>query len=143
MRTVFVLAAALLLANCSQPSAPPSEAALAAATEPATPATESPTESAEPSFVNRVWKVGPSSDISPGALYVFLEEGTLVMTSAGNKPSFGSWKFENRALTMVEEGISYPTDILKLTDTEFHIRSHNPGEPVMIRLVRADAPTRL
>lgn len=140
MRTAFVLAAALLLANCSQPSAPPTEAAPAAATEPATPAV---TESAEPSFVNRVWKVAPSSGIPPGGLYVFLEEGTLVMASAGNKPAFGSWKFENRALTMVEEGISYPTDILKLTDTEFHIRSHNPGEPLMIRLVRADAPTPL
>jgi hypothetical protein len=134
MRSAFVLSAVLLLAGCSQPPpAPPSEVASAVPTEAAV------AETSAPSFINRVWKVAPSSDIPPGALYVFLEEGTLVIASAGNKPSFGSWKFENRALTMVEEGISYPTDILKLTDTEFHLRSHNPGEPVVIRLVRAES----
>jgi hypothetical protein len=39
---------------------------------------------------------------------------------------------------MVEEGHPYRIEVLSLTDREFRIRSHNPGEPVDITLVRAD-----
>ena len=42
-------------------------------------------------------------------------------------------------LTMIEEGMSHPTEIVALTATEFHIRSHNPGQPVDIRLEPATA----
>jgi hypothetical protein len=39
---------------------------------------------------------------------------------------------------MVEESISYPTDILGLTPETFTIRSHNPGQPVDITMVPAE-----
>jgi hypothetical protein len=38
---------------------------------------------------------------------------------------------------MVEEGIPYKVDILKLTPDELSIRMHNPGEPVTLTLVPA------
>ncbi len=41
---------------------------------------------------------------------------------------------------MVEEGIPYKADVLKLSKNEFRIRSNNPGEPVEITLVAADVP---
>ncbi len=93
----------------------------------------------EASFVNKVWRVRESSSVAPGQLYVFLSEGTLVITSPNGKPAFGTWKDEGGALTMVEEGIPYKTDILKLSKDEFRIKSHNPGEPVEITLVPAEA----
>ena len=91
------------------------------------------------SFVNRVWRVGTSSSVAPGTLYVFLAEGTLVITSPNGKPALGTWKYESGALTMVEEGIPYKVDVLQLSKDEFKIRSHNPGKPVEITLVSADA----
>ncbi len=89
-------------------------------------------------FANRVWRVRGSSGVAPGTLYVFLSEGTLVVTSPNDKPMLGTWKYENEALTMVEEGIPYRVDILDLRGDEFRIRSYNPGEPVDITLVPAE-----
>ncbi len=93
-----------------------------------------------PGFVNRVWSVASSSSVAPGTLYVFLSEGTLLVASPHGKPALGTWKYEGGALTMVEEGRPYRTDILKLSAEEFRIRSNNPGEPVEIGLVPAVAP---
>jgi hypothetical protein len=88
-------------------------------------------------FVNKVWRVSESSAVAPGTLYVFLSEGTLLITAEHSKPALGRWTQEGGALTMVEESIAYKVDILNLTDDEFSIRSHNPGGSVEIRLVPA------
>jgi len=119
-----LVAVALTILACSRPGAKPG------------PDAGAPPE-AEPTFINRVWKVGESSSIPAGQLYVFLSEGTLVMASPHSKPSLGTWALEKGVLTMVEEGISYSCDILGLSKTEFRIRSNNPGDPVEIRFVIA------
>jgi hypothetical protein len=116
------------LAACRAPA--PAAPATAAAT-PAAPATSPVT------FVNRVWRVADSTAAAPGQLYVFLSEGTLVMTSPSATPSLGTWRRDGDGFTMVEEGRPYRVDILALSDAEFRIRSHNPGQPVDIRLVPA------
>lgn len=138
MTTLAALALAALLANCSEPSAAP------APTDSATPASPAaPAQPAEPAagsrFVNRVWSVESSTAVAPGTLYVFLSEGTLVIASPNAKPMLGSWKKSGDGLVLVEESISYPTDILKLDGSSFVIRSHNPGTPVDISLVPADS----
>ena len=94
-------------------------------------------EEAPPMFVNKVWKVAASASVSAGMLYVFLEDGTLVMAGPGGKPALGSWKRDDGALIMVEESIPYRVEILELTSDTFRIRSHNPGAPVEITLVPA------
>ena len=119
----MIVASALLLAGCPRPAAAP-------APGPATAA----------GFVNRVWKVEKSSSVSPDTMYVFLSGGTLVVTSPQGSPSLGTWKTEAGKLTMVEEGLSYPVDILRLDADRFTIRSHNPGEPVDIEMVLAPSP---
>jgi hypothetical protein len=93
---------------------------------------------AAPSFVNRVWRVSKSSGVAPGTLYVFLSEGTLLITSPNSKPALGSWKYEGGALVMVEESIPYKTDIVGLSAGELRLRSHNPGGSVEITLVPAE-----
>lgn len=98
-------------------------------------------ESAEATFINRVWRVAESTGMTPGQLVVFLSEGTLVFASANETPAFGKWRNDGGVLTMVEEGISYKTDILGLSGTEFRIRSHNPGGFVDTRFVPADGPS--
>ena len=99
------------------------------------PATPTPQAAA---FVDRVWKVTESSAVAPGTLYAFRSDGTLVVTSPGSRPLVGSWARAGAGLVMVEESISYPTDIISLTPTTFVIRSHNPGAPVDIAMVPAE-----
>ena len=118
----LVVALPLLLTACARPAAVPAPRA------------------AESGFVNRVWSVKSSSSVSPGTLYVFLSDGTLVVTSPNGKPSLGTWKSEEGKLTMVEEGLPYAVDILKVGPDGFSIRSHNPGEPVDIEMVPAPSP---
>ena len=119
---VLVLATVLLLSGCSRGDAPREQAAGQAADSAA-------------SFVDRVWRVERSSSVAPGTIYVFLSEGTLLITSSNSKPMLGTWSNKNGELTMVEEGIPYRVQVLHLSPDQFRIRSHNPGEPVEITLV--------
>src|SRR6185503_9542832 len=122
----------LALAGCTgtKTTPEPSRSTAAAPTPaPATPVT----------FVNTVWQVAESNAVAPGQLYVFLSEGTLVIASKTGKPSLGTWSNAEGNLTMVEEGIPYQVEQLDLSRDAFRIRIHNPGEPVEIRFVRADA----
>jgi len=88
-------------------------------------------------FVNKVWTVRESPGVAAGTLYVFLSEGTLVITSPNSRPAFGKWSYDGKILTMIEEDIPYKVDILKLTADEFKILSHNPGGTLEITLVPA------
>jgi len=99
--------------------------------------------SAPVGFVNKVWKVKKSNAVTAGQIYVFLSEGTLVLASEHGTPTLGTWRSDPGGLTMIEEGISYPTDIVRLTADEFVIRSHNPGDVVEITLVPAETDTVL
>ena len=92
---------------------------------------------AKPGFVNRVWEVSLSTGVAPGMLYVFLSDGTLVMTSANSRPAFGAWTYQGGALTMTEESQTYKVDILGLSSEEFRIRSNHPGGSIEITLVPA------
>jgi hypothetical protein len=139
LATIFLAAA---LTACA-PSAPESTGkSQAAPAQPPAPAdTATATQPVKASFADRVWRVESSSAVAPGTLYTFLSDGTLVIDAQQSTIAFGRWTYENGALVMIEEGIAYPTDIVALDDTSFSIRSHNPGEPVDIKLVAAaDVP---
>lgn len=88
-------------------------------------------------FVDKVWKVSQSSGVAPGTLYVFLSDGSLVITSTNSTPALGTWKRDGAGLTMVEESIAYPVDVLSLSPEEFKIASHNPGGVLEITMVPA------
>lgn len=95
------------------------------------------TGSTQERFVNKVWQIKTSNSIEPGMLYVFLSDGTLVMASPSSQPSLGRWTRTEKGLNLIEEGITYPTEILSLKRDEFRIRSLNPGEPVELQLAPA------
>ena len=107
-------------------------------TESVAPVASAPASETRPTFINKVWRVSESTGMSPGQLVVFLSDGTLVFASGNSKPALGQWRSENGTLTMIEEGIAYPTDILSFSPAEFRIRSHNPGGSVETRFVPAD-----
>lgn len=153
LRVAFVLPAVLAasIAGCDAPdptaqsgsAAPPPVTADTSeqpvrSTDAPMPDEPAPAQTVSPSaFVDRVWKVESSSAVEPGTVYAFLSDGTLVIDAPGGTPAQGRWSFENGALTMIEEGIAYPVDILALDATGMRLRSHNPGEPVDLTLVHA------
>jgi heat shock protein HslJ/uncharacterized membrane protein len=91
-----------------------------------------------PTFVNKVWTVAESKQVALGDTRVFLADGTLVMTSPHAKPAFGSWRYADGRLTIIEEGQEYPVDILDLSESAFRIRMLSPGEPVEILFAPAE-----
>lgn len=122
---------ALALSGCSNPR--PAE----------TPAETTPaavTPAGPPAFVNVVWRVSRSSSVQTGMLYAFLDDSTLVLTSNTSRPSFGTWRYADGALTMVEEGRSYPVDVVSLTEDSLSIVIRGPGLPVEMTLVPAQQP---
>jgi hypothetical protein len=125
-RHILCMLALALLAACSRTSDTADKQAQAA--QPA---------AGPPGFVNKVWEVSLSTGVVPGMLYVFLSDGTLVMTSPRSKPALGAWTYQAGALTMIEESREYKTDILALSENEFRIRSNNPGGSIEITLVPA------
>lgn len=130
MRLRTLLLSLIIGGACTQPPEPVQEETAPAAVE---------ASANEPvTFINRVWSVAERSDGSdPGSLYIFLSDGTLVISSPNATPSLGSWRAEDDGLVMIEEGIRYDVDILAVSPGEFRIRSHNPGEPLDIRFVPA------
>jgi len=152
--TRFMLAAAiaLTLAACNRAEAPapaqtpqPAQDADAVAPAATTPEPASPPPApaqspaaAAPAFVGKVWKVKASSAVALGTHYTFLSDGALVIDAGQGTPGYGQWTYVDGALTMIEEGQSYPTDILRLDDQAFEIRSNNPGGAVTISLVPAE-----
>ena len=136
MKRVAAMIFGMFLAACTQ-SPPPSSGAPQTAPPTSTQTTADP-QTAKPRFVDRVWRVDSSSAVAPGTTYAFLADGTLVINAPSSTAAYGHWTYTNAALVMIEEGIAYPTDILALDEHSFAIRSHNPGEPVDIKLVAAD-----
>ena len=129
-RTSSAIAVSILaLAACGkreppQP-APEPPAAPEPAAEPAAPASAA-------SFIGRTWEVIESKQVAKGSLRVFLPDGKLAMSDPGATPAFGSWRYDDGRLTIIEEGHEYPTEILELSDRAFRIRMHSPGEPIEI-----------
>jgi hypothetical protein len=147
---LFAALTALVLAACA-PSAPPpapEDAPPAPAADPpavaASPAPPPPPADAELStqaqvgFIDKVWRVESSSAVAVGTDYAFLADGTLAIAAPRAKPAFGRWTYAGGRLAMIEEGHTYPTDIVTLDETRFVIRSHNPGAAVDITLVPAE-----
>lgn len=149
LKKSLLLGATVLLAACNAPTptAPPGELPSPVATPPASmpadtttpaaPAVPAPSASTAPAFADQVWKVSASSAVEVGSTYTFLSGGTLVIDSPNGTPLYGAWAYENGALTMIEEGLSYPTDIVKHATGTLQLRSHNPGGVVDITLVPA------
>lgn len=156
MRMLMLATSFVALAACNAnppPAAPPDTATARETPAAPTPAPAAPaaatgdtaataaTDAGTPAFADRVWRVTASSAVEAGSTYTFLGDGTLLMDSPNGTPSTGSWRYADGRLTMIEEGIAYPVDIVLLQDNRFTVRSNNPGGAVMIEMSAApDVP---
>ena len=150
MRKLILLGTITLLAACNAnppPSAPvePATPPPQASTPPPSPTlpsdTPPPADETTPAFVDKVWRVEAGGTVEADTTYAVLDDGTLVVDAPHGTPMTGSWAYVDGKLTMTEEGIAYPTDIVSLDASHFTIRSHNPGGVVEIAMVAAaDVP---
>jgi hypothetical protein len=131
----LLFGASLALAACGRSSPPDRGDARSASPS------QQPASSADPRarFVDMSWRVESSNAVAPGTRYRFGSDGTLRIDAPGSTPALGRWTWAHGALVMIEDGIAYPTDILHLDARRFSIRSHNPGTPVDIAMVRVGA----
>ncbi|MGN6512433.1 MAG: hypothetical protein ACTHKZ_02505 [Lysobacteraceae bacterium] len=143
-RIPSALALLVLLCGCNgSRSAAPTEApagapsAQAPMVAPSAGAKTAASPDTPPPFVDTAWRVQPGSGVEAGTTYTFLRDGTLAIDAPHGTPARGSWRYAGGQLTMVEDGIAYPTDIVTLDATHFVIRSHNPGGVLEIAMERA------
>lgn len=131
------------MSGCKRPSpltVPASSApagSTAAGTAPA--AATGRAEAAVPVFANRVWKVAKGSQGDAGTFYVFLSDGSLLITSPHGTPSLSTWHYSGDVLTMVEEGLPHQATILRSTLDTFAISVAGSGPPVLLTFVPGTA----
>jgi hypothetical protein len=135
-KRILLLTAALLIAACSRPNSPlAAPGGVMADTAKAAAAA-----AAVPDFANRIWKVADGSAGDPGTYYVFLSDGSMLVTSPHGKPAIGSWHLSGEMLTLTEEGLPHPAAVFRQTADTFGIRIAGPGAPVQITFVRGVTP---
>lgn len=135
-----LLSATLVLAACQAPDAPTPPATSSAGEAPpaAVPAPPTP-DMSDPRTVlaGTTWRVAPPDAADAGATYAFHEDGTLVVDSPHGTPMTGTWAVDAAgALSMTEDGIRYPVDLVVRDADHITLRSHNPGGVVEIVLER-------
>jgi hypothetical protein len=132
------LAVGLLLCACSRPAPPTTPASDMPSAAPAAGSGESATGAAHqpvPDFANRIWKVAKGSAGDPGTFYVFLSDGSMLITSPHGTPALGSWHYSGEVLTLVEDGLPHQATVLQATLDTLAIRIAGPGQPVAMTFV--------
>ena len=137
-----LLSATLVLAACQAPDATTPAAAPPVAEAPpaAVPSPRTLPTSDDPRTVlaGTTWRVAPADAADAGATYAFHPDGTLVVDSPHGTPMTGAWAVDGAgALSMTEEGIRYPVDLVVHDADHITLRSHNPGGVAEIVLERA------
>lgn len=135
----FLAVAVLAIAACQKSPAPvesgvTAEAPAVADATPSVEATPAPevAPAPAPSFINKVWRVKDASSIPGGGLYVFVSDGTMLITSPNAKPALGAWQQNDGQLTWIEEARPYTVEVLSIDATQFHVRVNSPGDPIDI-----------
>lgn len=134
-RLLFRLAAGLVLAACSKPAPPTTPASDMPSAVPAAGSGESAAHQPVPDFANRIWKVAKGSAGDPGTFYVFLSDGSMLITSPHGTPALGSWHYSGEVLTLVEEGLPHQATVLQATPDTLAIRIAGAGQPVAMTFV--------
>jgi hypothetical protein len=92
-------------------------------------------------LVNTVWRV-TSANRAPGTLFVFLSNGTLMMTSCVEVYRLATWRAETPdRLTIVEDiAVQYTADIQAISRNNLSLRLNLRSEQVDLTLEAAKGP---
>jgi hypothetical protein len=92
--------------------------------------------------MNKVWRITSPPDRASGSFYIFLSDGTLVMTSCVETYRLATWRADGVSRLMIAEdpGVQYPAEIREVGDREAHLRLLLKSEQVELTLTQADTP---
>ena len=102
MRAVLVAIAIVMTGACDRSTAP-AEAPPPSATPVADSAMDTPA-TPTPSFTDRVW-LRADAGSAPGAMQVYLSDGTLISDSCFETYRLSNWRLEGEELVWSEDGI--------------------------------------
>lgn len=106
------------------------------------PPTATQTKSSAARWVNKVWRVTAPTDRAPGSFYIFLSDGTLVMTSCVETYRLATWRAESDGrIRIAEDKITrYHAEIRQVSDRQLSLRLDLKNEQVALTLEAADVP---
>lgn len=137
LRTLLCLAllAAVVTAACR--SGPPPDAA-----DQTTQALPTPARSLETWLSNKVWLVAQPTDRPLGSMYIFLSDGTLMMTSCVETYRLATWKSEGQGRLVVTEdpGTSYRVNVLEAAERDLRLRFELRSDTFELTLRAAEVP---
>jgi hypothetical protein len=122
------------LASCSQRQGSTDPPARTDTTAPSPSTTES-------RLTDKVWLV-TAQGRAPGSLYIFLADGTLMMTSCVETYRLATWQLQgdDRLLVTEDPTTSYIVRVVDLGGRDLRLRLEFVGENVDLELRAADAP---
>jgi hypothetical protein len=132
-----VMAAAVLACSPGVPD----EARSATNSDSAAPTTDGD-ESRPTGLVNTVWRVTSPPDRAPGSFYLFLSNGTLVMTSCVETYRLATWQAEDGGRIAISEDqtVRYDAEFTAMSDRQARLQLNLKSERVALTLEQADAP---
>lgn len=101
-----------------------------------------PTGAPADPLVNRVWKVAQHSDAAPGSFYLFLSDGTLLMTSCVETYRLARWTPASAGRLAIEEdpSVRYEASVAPRGDRALTLTLYLKNERVERQLEAVDAP---
>jgi hypothetical protein len=92
-------------------------------------------------LLNRVWVRRNDASDPPGAMHIFLADGTLVSDSCWETYRLSSWQqVSDTEISWDEDGMTITADITSLSDDELILRLHLVGGTEEQRFAPADVP---
>jgi hypothetical protein len=100
-------------------------------------ACESPVRDVPPEAITQPWEAGlvgtvwtaTDATAPPGALRIFLPDGTLVMDSCFETYRLAAWRvIGDRRIEWREDGATIPAEVASLTPEALHLRLHLVAE---------------
>jgi hypothetical protein len=107
-----------------------------------TPTPQPTVDAPLPSFTNRVWRITSPAGRALGSFYLFLTDGTLVMTSCVETYRLATWRLDAPdRVTIVEDPItSYGAEVRRADEQRLELRLHLKSETVDLGLEPATTP---
>ena len=137
MRSILVAIAIVMASACNQSTAP-AEAPPPSATPVADSATDTPPRTT-PSFTDRVW-LRADAGSAPGAMQVYLSDGTLISDSCFETYRLSSWRLEGEDLVWSEDGIDIRARLVSVDSNALVLRLMLRGGEEEQRFTAATVP---
>lgn len=121
--TALTAVSALGIAACSEPQAPPAQAAAPASTQASLPKTDEEElgQPADPRFIGKIW-VSTTLGRARGSLLIFLPNRTLLMDSCFETYRISKWGAAGDRIRWIEETIPIEATLSMLDENNLRLQ---------------------